>query len=198
MEAFDLALARTLANEGGYVNDPDDSGGETYRGISRVNFPGWPGWGYIDQIKAHGMVKREIEANADLARLGAQFYREQFWDRLAGDALPPDVAAELFDTAVNTGVHRAVLWMQQALNLLNRNATDYPDIVEDGVMGPGTTRALESYLKQNTTGPLLKVMNVLQGQHYIDCMRKSPTQEKYARGWLNRVAMQPTAQGGQT
>ncbi|GAJ23902.1 unnamed protein product, partial [marine sediment metagenome] len=34
---------------------------------------------------------------------------------------------------------------------------------------------------------LLKVMNILQGMHYIEYMRKSPTQEKYARGWLKRV-----------
>jgi lysozyme family protein len=34
----------TLRNEGYYVNDKDDSGGETYRGISRVNFPKWAGW----------------------------------------------------------------------------------------------------------------------------------------------------------
>ena len=189
---FDDELARVLAHEGGYVNDPDDAGGETFRGISRVNWPNWQGWGYIDQIREHGVGKAEIERNSDLALLVAKFYREQFWGRVAGDSLPPDVAAEVFDTAVNAGVHRAVLWLQQALNLLNRNGKDYADIAEDGKMGPGTLNALTAYLKRDTTTPLLKVMNVLQGAHYIDYMRKSPTQEKYARGWLNRVALPPT------
>ncbi|MFZ5762819.1 MAG: glycoside hydrolase family 108 protein [Thermodesulfobacteriota bacterium] len=179
--------------EGGYVNDPDDAGGETYRGISRVNWPNWPGWGYIDQIREHGMGKKEIEASGDLSLLAARFYREQFWDRVAGDRLPPEVAAEVFDSAVNAGTHRAVLWLQQALNLLNRNGKDYPDVAEDGRMGQGTINALAAYLKRDTTTPLLKVLNVLQGAHYIEYMRKSPTQEKYARGWLTRVALPPTA-----
>lgn len=194
MGAFEQCLENLWRPEveGGYSNDPDDAGGETFLGISRVNWPGWPGWGMIDQMKAHGMGKKEIESSRDLDALAARFYREQFWQRLNGDALPAEVAAEMFDTAVNTGVHRAVLWLQQALNLLNRNARDYGDIVEDGSMGPGTMAALSAYLKRSATGPLLKVMNIIQGMHYLDYMRKSPTQEKYARGWLNRVAMPPT------
>jgi lysozyme family protein len=189
MPTFEDALARTLGHEGGYSNDPDDKGGETFRGISRVNWPNWPGWGYIDQMREHGFKAKDIEANGDLALLVARFYREQFWQRISGDALPPAVAAEVFDSATNAGVHRAVLWLQQALNLLNRNGKDYPDTIEDGAMGSGTLNTLAAYLKRDTTGPLLKVMNVLQGAHYLDYMRKSPTQEKYARGWLTRVAL---------
>jgi len=36
---------------------------------------------------------------------------------------------------------------------------------------------------------LLKVMNIFQGMHYIEYMRKDPVQEKYARGWLKRVKL---------
>jgi len=36
---------------------------------------------------------------------------------------------------------------------------------------------------------LLKIMNVLQGMHYISYMNKSPVQEKYARGWFGRVSL---------
>jgi hypothetical protein len=31
-------------------------------------------------------------------------------------------------------------------------------------------------------------MNILQGMHYINYMQKSPIQERFARGWLERVA----------
>ena len=40
-----------MEHEGGYVDDRDDRGGETYRGISRNNFPDWKGWKKIDGFK---------------------------------------------------------------------------------------------------------------------------------------------------
>ena len=39
MANFSDAYALTSAHEGGYVNDPVDRGGETYRGIARRYFP---------------------------------------------------------------------------------------------------------------------------------------------------------------
>ena len=33
-----------LTNEGGYVFDPHDPGGETWRGIARAFNPKWTGW----------------------------------------------------------------------------------------------------------------------------------------------------------
>jgi len=35
MAKFNLAFSKMLFHEGGYVNDPDDLGGETYKGIAR-------------------------------------------------------------------------------------------------------------------------------------------------------------------
>lgn len=198
MSAFAEILPHVLQAEGIYSFDPDDAGGETYRGISRRYHPSWPGWVEIDRLKKSGgvaAIRKAWDENALLRALVADFYREQFWERFQGDRLPHDVAAEVFDTAVNTGVHRAVIWLQRAWNLLNRNGADYRDIVEDGQMGPGTLAALNAYLKKDNTAPLLKVMNILQGAHYLEYMKKSPAQEKYARGWLNRVAVPPAQQG---
>lgn len=41
MAEFNIAFQKTLTHEGGYVNDPEDSGGETYKGISRNNHKNW-------------------------------------------------------------------------------------------------------------------------------------------------------------
>ena len=35
MANFTIALKKVLKNEGGYANNPNDAGGETYKGISR-------------------------------------------------------------------------------------------------------------------------------------------------------------------
>jgi len=175
-DAFDI----TMGIEGGYSNDAQDPGGETYRGISRRFFPSWPGWALIDK-SGPGAV--------GLDPLTESFYKQNFWDRFSGDDLPPEVAAEMFDSAVNCGVGTAAKWLQRALNLLNRDGKDYPEVVEDGGIGPATLRSLQALVNMEGTEVLLKVLNILQGAHYLEIMQKSPSQERWARGWLKRVAI---------
>ena len=43
MANFDEAFALTMKSEGGYANNPNDTGGETYKGVSRKNHPKWNG-----------------------------------------------------------------------------------------------------------------------------------------------------------
>ena len=192
MGNFDEAFEKTATIEGGYVFDPDDAGGETYKGISRRFNPSWKGWDKIDEIKRANSRKKKFdkvfEQDESLQEEVLLFYKEAYWDKFWGDEIPvQEVAEELFDTGVNMGVRRAVGFLQEGLNLLNRNQKNYADIFEDGLFGRNTLNALEAYLKIDDLSYLLKVMNILQGMHYIEYMRKSPTQEKYARGWLKRV-----------
>lgn len=51
MADFKTAYKKIEAAEGGYCFDPDDAGGETYKGISRKANPNWDGWISIDAIK---------------------------------------------------------------------------------------------------------------------------------------------------
>ena len=85
------------------------------------------------------------------------------------------------------GTGRAGKFLQQALNLLNKNGRIYADIVEDGNVGRNTIRALNACLAYRGDEYLYKILNILQGQHYINYMTKTPIQEKYAYGWLSRV-----------
>jgi len=192
---FKKAFIKTMGHEGGYVYDPDDAGGETYRGISRRFHPSWEGWEIIEKIKKivekRNDFRAVIDINHEVQSAVREFYREHYWDRFQGDLIPAqEIAEELFDTSVNMGIHRAVIFLQQGLNLLNRNQKNYPDIVEDGDFGPQTLKTLKIYLKleNNDHSSLLTIMNTLQGMHYIEYMRDHPEQEKYARGWFKRVA----------
>lgn len=179
MAEFDKAFNNTMGHEGGYSNDPDDAGGETYRGISRKYHPNWEGWVIIDDTKP----------NIDSAVLDPyvrSFYKNFYWNPNRLDEFPQEVSDEIFDTGVNMGVKEAAKFFQRSLNYLNRNSTLYPDLVDDGLIGGKTISAFSSLPKQDLV-ILLTMMNVLQGQHYMEYMTKSPTQEKYARGWFNRV-----------
>ena len=189
MANFDEAFEITMGHEGGYVHDPDDVGGETYRGISRRYNPSWAGWEVIDDCKRFEFGLKEcLRMKGTLIDdLVKDFYKDKYWDPFWGDSIDNQlIANELFDTGVNMGVGRAVKFLQKSLNYLNRNGRIYSDIVEDGDFGENTERALRS-LPERDHKLLFKMMNVLQGMHYMNYMSKSPTQEKYARGWFKRV-----------
>lgn len=152
--------------ERGYVNDPDDRGGETKYGVSKRSYPN------LD-IK-----------NLTLKQAQEIYYRD-FWNhkRLNLDNFEYKIAEELFDTAVNSGQGKAGEIMQEALNLMNRNGSDYPDLIEDGYLGPATISAYHKVNKEK----LLKALNGLQFMNYVRICRANPVQERFFNGWLNRV-----------
>ena len=95
--AWKKAIDFTLGYEGGYVNSPLDRGGETFRGISRKNWPEWEGWKTVDDIKVAraDTFKIVLMEDADLLFKVMEFYRQKFWNEVHGDELPPKVAAAI-------------------------------------------------------------------------------------------------------
>lgn len=186
MADFNEAFELTKNNEGGYVNDPDDLGGETFVGISRRWNPGWHGWILIDQQKDKPGFPNSLNTIPALAQMVYSFYKTEYWDRLNGNAIPSQrIANELFDTAVNLSCLGAVRFLQIGLNFLNRDEKIYPDLLVDGILGKTTLAALNKYLNNDIEDYLLMVMNGEQLHHYVQT-----GQEKFARGWLkNRVSI---------
>lgn len=184
------ALDALFAHEGAYSADPLDPGGETYRGVARRRWPQWIGWHRVDNLRSHENFPRVLQSDAKLAADVRDFYRREFWDRLSGDQIRSQaVATELLDQAVNFGLAIAVLHLQQALNALNRNATSWPDVIEDGDCGPRTVAAMSACLANPADeGPLLVALSNLQGARYIELARRNPKLERFLRGWLKRSA----------
>jgi lysozyme family protein len=192
MADFEIAYGETELHEGGYVDDPDDRGGETHLGISRKFHPNWVGWQKIDRIKAAQPEDyvRHVNDDPELVDLAKTFYREQFWRPVYGDQISDQsIANKVFDTAVNQGTGTSIQYLQESLNLLNRNQRNYGDIVVDRKMGPKTLAAFNQFLKLEKAQPdyLLKLLNLMQANRYVEIMKRDPTQQKFARGWLNRV-----------
>ena len=95
----------------------DDPGGETYWGISRRWWPEAAVWRNVDRWKNGEFDTSELNCRCD--PLVREFYRVNFWNRFQGDAVDaesPAIAAELLEAGVNLGVHRAVGFLQEALN----------------------------------------------------------------------------------
>ena len=134
MANFIIALKKVLKNEGGYANDPNDAGGETYKGISRKNHPTWAGWISIDQIKkAHPRgFKTILEHTPELQDKVKDFYKRRFWDELCLDTCGnQELANQAFDMAVNAGVKAGVKILQKVLG-----------IPADGILGNVTKKAI--------------------------------------------------------
>jgi lysozyme family protein len=51
MADLTTAYESTMKAEGGYVNNPQDPGGETYKGIARKFNSKWDGWIAIDMAQ---------------------------------------------------------------------------------------------------------------------------------------------------
>lgn len=189
MAKFQDAFAVVMVIEGGYANDPDDSGGETYKGISRNNFPAWEGWKIIDAIKSKKPQQLDycLKIDATLQAAVLKFYKTNFWDVLGLDYVTNQpIATELFDTGVNMGTGVAAVFLQDALNITNRNGQDYPDLVVDAKIGPATIKALNQHPRP---ADVLKTLNILQGGRYIEICRRDPKKEKFYRSWLSRVSL---------
>lgn len=113
MANFDVALAKVLKKEGGYVNDPADKGGETYKGISRKFHGDNVMWTYIDRYKdeCHGVnteFKKKLDADKVIGNCVADIYRKSYWAPFALDRVSNQkVAEQVFDDAVNRGVGAA-------------------------------------------------------------------------------------------
>nr|DAM87792.1 MAG TPA: Lysozyme [Caudoviricetes sp.] len=109
MANFDEAYQRTLKFEGGWVNDDNDSGKETYKGISRVYEKNWEGWKIVDAYKKKPNFPKNLESDKKLQDLVKSCYRKNYWDTIWGDKIRNQkVANDFYDTAVNMGVGTSI------------------------------------------------------------------------------------------
>jgi len=190
MADFQKALELTLRNEGSYVNNPLDRGGETINGIARKWHPKWPGWPIVDRAKQEGMNVSSVMFLKQIRPLVSDFYDAEFWLPIRGDQIESQpIANKLFDTAVNLSAIRAITFLQSGLNALNRNGRLWQDIEEDGVMGPVTLAVLKRCIAEKREDGLLGLMVVEQGYHYMRIMRTDPEQEEFALGWIRRLGI---------
>jgi lysozyme family protein len=189
---FITAYKTLIQHEGGYANHPKDRGGETYKGIARNFHPNWDGWSIIDRMKSEPDFPACLNCEEELDQSVQRFYKKNFWDRLLlDDCNSPELCTELFEFAVNAGVSRSAKNLQTICNAFNKEDrkgnTLFQDLVVDGIIGDRTmyaVNALHAYFP-----PMLKALNVLQGNHYLTLASKKVSQRDFIKGWLSRVVL---------
>ena len=153
-----------LGAEGGFVDNPKDPGGATYRGVTLAT--------YRDYLGDPSFTVTQLKALADPAL--AAFYGAEFWNVVAGDALPPGVGLSVFDMAVDANPRHSARQLQQAVGA-----------EQDGYVGPTTIAAAGKIAPGILVGHLASI----QLAYY----RALPTYPTFGRGWSARVSSRETA-----
>lgn len=112
---FKKHITKILEFEGGYVNDPLDTGGETNFGISKRAYP---------HLNIKNLTKAQV----------IDIYYKDYWHRAKCPDLPNYLKLMHFDTAVNSGISRANKILQKAIGTVS----------VDGILGPKTLAAAAS------------------------------------------------------
>lgn len=173
MADFSKAFQLVLAHEGGYGNDPDDPGGETYKGVARKIHSKWIGWHIIDLLKRQSGFPSNLDRHAELQQELETFYETQFWNRISGSLISDQaVANSIFDFAVNAGISTSATLAQMV-----------SETKVDGVIGPNSVEAI------NKVDPdhFLASFTVAKIARYISIVKKRPASRKYFYGWVVRA-----------
>jgi lysozyme family protein len=182
-KTFDAALKLILKYEGIYDNDPDDPGGETYKGITRRDHPDWEGWAIVDGGKEQDGFPGNLESDDHLQTSVGNLYKELYWRRNHCDELPAGLDLVVFDTAVNMGGGKAGRFLQQGVNeLLGRQV-----LTVDGAIGNRTLSAVNA-LNPEQQKQLCFACLELRDQNYHEIVAARPSSKKFLKGWLNRTA----------
>ena len=180
---FDDAFKIVLDFEGGYVNDPDDKGGETNYGITAST---------LNSAKVKGWIPLNVTIQNIKIEHAKIIYKKGYWDAVQADSLPHPLDLIMFDSAVNHGPNAAVKLLQKSLNAL----LPYTELVVDGIIGPLTLRAVNNYVGLGIVPGMYPnsnirylCMDVLMNriELYLSIVTNNKSQEKFLKGWLNRV-----------
>ena len=156
-ENYETCLEMILHHEGGYVDHPDDPGGETNLGVTKKVYEEWGG--------TKDMKDLEVE---DVAPI----YRKNYWDRIKADDMPSGLDLCVFDFGVNAGTGRAAKFLQRLV-----------DTTVDGGIGPNSLRAINEHVSRWSIEQTIDDYQAERQKYY----EKLKTFETFGRGWTRRV-----------
>ena len=159
---FDTAYTFVQKEEGGYVNDPSDSGGATMAGVTQATY---------DLYRKNRSLPTRAVRYITLVERKEIF--EGIWKDCKANKLPRGLGLMHFDCAVNTGNHRAAILLQRAL-----------EVTDDGIIGPKTLQAVEAH----TDVPTLIIKYAeFRREFYRGLAQTRPKDLKFLKGWLLRT-----------
>lgn len=151
--------------EGGFVNDPDDLGGATNKGITIGAF--------TEYKKRKGQKAPTVD---DLKNISAadwhDVFKSLYWDRWKADEIKSQAVANiLVDWVWASGSHG----IKRPQRLLGVKA--------DGIVGKQTIAALNAM----DAATLFTMIKDDRAKFIDEICKARPKNEKYRKGWMNRI-----------
>jgi len=159
---FAEALELVLKFEGGYTNNPNDSGGPTNYGITQSVFDSFR--------KERGQLPYSVKKITKLEV--SAIYFQLYWLKGKCDKMEPEVAIFHFDTCVNLGVRQANKLLQRCIGAK-----------DDGLIGDITLQQMKQYQEDEIIIKYIK----LRKEFYEKIVLKNSKLNVFLNGWMNRV-----------
>lgn len=157
---FLKAVEVVLAHEGGYVNNPNDPGGETKFGISKRSYP---------SLDIKNLTKQQA---IDI------YYRDWWVKYRYREIADVDLATKVFDLSVNMGPSQGHKILQRAINFVEDG-----NLEVDGIIGPKTIAAANSADVEK----VLQTMRFMAAEYYYLLAKRRKEFRSFLMGWLNRA-----------
>lgn len=165
MASVDGLLPHLLKWEGGYVCDPDDLGGatnmgvtiETYRAYCRKN-----GLPHPSLARLKRMTKKEWR----------EIVRTMYWERFGADGIASQSVANI-----------CVDWLWLSGSVAIKRVQEIVGVKVDGIVGVKTLAAINSRSPLSLFGAIKQARK----EHIDEICEARPKNEKFRRGWLNRL-----------
>lgn len=154
-----------LKFEGGLVNDPDDLGGLTNKGVTYKTY------------KLYCKRKDKIATEEGLINLSMEEFTDilktMYWDACRADSIQSQgVANAIVDWAWNSGTATAAKEIQKVLG-----------VKADGIIGNITLSAINS----QSPLPLFGRIKTARIKYIERICESRPENRKFYRGWMNRI-----------
>lgn len=166
MSRLEECLKYILKQEGGYSNHPFDRGGTTNFGITQRT--------YNMYLTENQLPLRSVE-EIDPYEV-SDIYKAYFWDLCKCSEIPYPLDLIVLDSAIQHGPVRANKWLQRCVG-------ETPD----GIVGNKTLYALKDKVINKRLDDVID--NYINGRiaFYAQIIKNDPTQEKFSKGWKNRM-----------
>jgi lysozyme family protein len=135
---FKACLDLVLKSEGGWVNNPNDPGGETNFGVTKrvwEEYVGHP----VESLKK--LTKEEV----------APLYELKYWRPCYGELLPRGLDYLCFSFGINAGCGRSIKDLQKSIG-----------VISDGIIGP---RVMQK-LRESNIADVIKVFSESRREYY--------------------------------
>lgn len=146
--------------EGGFVNDPDDHGGATNKGVTIATFRQY-----------YGASRTVADLRALTDEQWMHIFKAGFWNPCHGDEIANQSLANIIvDWAWGSGTRNAIRRLQAAIG-----------VQPDGIIGKITLGKLNAE-------PRWCFDRIFAARRaFLENIARRPGQSKFLRGWMNRL-----------